>query len=201
MSFFIFSKFSTGDICYFHTQEGKKIYILLKRHLSCRSFNPKFSVLTACFLSSSSKGHLSEGYGQLCSIYLKLLRTKMEYHTKVSLFSKSAGPASHPSQTTPPLPLPPPRAVPSPHTWLGFFGLFFGHAGPWLQHQLLSEAQGLLLWSTGSRARGRRCHKTFGRLVPRPGIEPVSSALEGGFSTSGPPGKSPQPYLIVRFSR
>ncbi|KAK2509858.1 hypothetical protein MC885_007240 [Smutsia gigantea] len=27
-------------------------------------------------------GHLSEGYGQLCSVYLKLLRTKMEYHTK-----------------------------------------------------------------------------------------------------------------------
>ncbi|XP_071304262.1 huntingtin-interacting protein 1 isoform X3 [Agelaius tricolor] len=29
-----------------------------------------------------SNGHLSEGYGQLCSIYLKLLRTKMEFHTK-----------------------------------------------------------------------------------------------------------------------
>uniref|UniRef100_A0A8C6JDA7 I/LWEQ domain-containing protein n=1 Tax=Melopsittacus undulatus TaxID=13146 RepID=A0A8C6JDA7_MELUD len=28
------------------------------------------------------QGHLSEGYGQLCSIYLKLLRTKMEFHTK-----------------------------------------------------------------------------------------------------------------------
>ncbi|XP_045140611.1 huntingtin-interacting protein 1 [Echinops telfairi] len=27
-------------------------------------------------------GHLREGYGQLCSIYLKLLRTKMEFHTK-----------------------------------------------------------------------------------------------------------------------
>ncbi|KAI1231977.1 hypothetical protein IHE44_0007623 [Lamprotornis superbus] len=27
-------------------------------------------------------GHLNEGYGQLCSIYLKLLRTKMEFHTK-----------------------------------------------------------------------------------------------------------------------
>ncbi|KAM8777022.1 huntingtin-interacting protein 1 [Rhynchonycteris naso] len=27
-------------------------------------------------------GHLSEGYGQLCSTYLRLLRTKMEYHTK-----------------------------------------------------------------------------------------------------------------------
>ncbi|XP_039363549.1 huntingtin-interacting protein 1 isoform X3 [Mauremys reevesii] len=26
--------------------------------------------------------HLSEGYGQLCSIYLKLLRTKMEFHMK-----------------------------------------------------------------------------------------------------------------------
>uniref|UniRef100_A0A452UCH7 Huntingtin interacting protein 1 n=1 Tax=Ursus maritimus TaxID=29073 RepID=A0A452UCH7_URSMA len=30
----------------------------------------------------SQKGHLSEGYGQLCSVYLRLLRTKMEYHTK-----------------------------------------------------------------------------------------------------------------------
>ncbi|XP_053750004.1 huntingtin-interacting protein 1 [Panthera pardus] len=27
-------------------------------------------------------GHLSEGYGRLCSTYLRLLRTKMEYHTK-----------------------------------------------------------------------------------------------------------------------
>ncbi|CAH2219767.1 huntingtin-interacting 1 [Pelobates cultripes] len=27
-------------------------------------------------------GHLSEGYGQLCSIYLKLLNTRMEFHTK-----------------------------------------------------------------------------------------------------------------------
>uniref|UniRef100_A0A672IFT4 ENTH domain-containing protein n=1 Tax=Salarias fasciatus TaxID=181472 RepID=A0A672IFT4_SALFA len=30
-------------------------------------------------------GHLSEGYGKLCSIYLKLLITKMEFHIKVSL--------------------------------------------------------------------------------------------------------------------
>uniref|UniRef100_A0A667Z118 Huntingtin interacting protein 1 n=1 Tax=Myripristis murdjan TaxID=586833 RepID=A0A667Z118_9TELE len=28
-------------------------------------------------------GHLSEGYGKLCSIYLKLLITKMEFHIKV----------------------------------------------------------------------------------------------------------------------
>ncbi|KAL4700833.1 hypothetical protein H8959_014837, partial [Pygathrix nigripes] len=35
-------------------------------------------------------GHLSEGYGQLCSIYLKLLRTKMEYHTKEQAKDKCA---------------------------------------------------------------------------------------------------------------
>uniref|UniRef100_A0A8C1HEH9 Huntingtin interacting protein 1 n=1 Tax=Cyprinus carpio carpio TaxID=630221 RepID=A0A8C1HEH9_CYPCA len=29
-----------------------------------------------------SQGHLSEGYGKLCSIYLKLLITKMEFHIK-----------------------------------------------------------------------------------------------------------------------
>uniref|UniRef100_A0A667I636 Huntingtin interacting protein 1 n=1 Tax=Lynx canadensis TaxID=61383 RepID=A0A667I636_LYNCA len=29
-----------------------------------------------------TQGHLSEGYGRLCSTYLRLLRTKMEYHTK-----------------------------------------------------------------------------------------------------------------------
>ena len=31
-----------------------------------------------------------------------------------------------------------------------------------------------------------------GTLVPRPGIEPVSLASEGGCVTTGPPGKSPQ---------
>ena len=30
----------------------------------------------------------------------------------------------------------------------------------------------------------------YGILVPRPGIKPVSSALQGRFSTTGPPGKS-----------
>ena len=93
--------------------DGKKC-ILLKRRPGCRSFDPMFSVLTPCFLSSSSKGHLSEGYGQLCSIYLKLLRTKMEYHTKVSLFNDSASPVSHPSHTTPPRPRPGPSRLLTP---------------------------------------------------------------------------------------
>lgn len=34
-------------------------------------------------------------------------------------------------------------------------------------------------------------------LVPRPGIEPVPPAEEGGSSTSGPPGKSPQPTFLT----
>ncbi|XP_075761137.1 huntingtin-interacting protein 1 isoform X2 [Pelodiscus sinensis] len=44
----------------------------------------KDSVRNKNELSDMSRmwGHLSEGYGQLCSIYLKLLRTKMEFHTK-----------------------------------------------------------------------------------------------------------------------
>lgn len=35
-------------------------------------------------LLNPPQGHLSEGYGKLCSIYLKLLITKMEFHIKVS---------------------------------------------------------------------------------------------------------------------
>ncbi|XP_060612819.2 huntingtin-interacting protein 1 isoform X1 [Anolis sagrei] len=44
----------------------------------------KDSVRFKSELSDMSRmwGHLSEGYGQLCSVYLKLLRTKMEFHTK-----------------------------------------------------------------------------------------------------------------------
>ena len=34
------------------------------------------------------------------------------------------------------------------------------------------------------------CPVACGTLVPQPGIEPTSPALEGGFLTTGPPGKS-----------
>ena len=37
-----------------------------------------------------------------------------------------------------------------------------------------------------------------GILVPQPGIEPVSPALEGGVSTTGPPGRSPLSYFEGR---
>ena len=38
--------------------------------------------------------------------------------------------------------------------------------------------------------RGLSCPVACGILVPRPGIEPTSPALEGRFFTTGPPGKS-----------
>jgi len=39
-------------------------------------------------------------------------------------------------------------------------------------------------------AHGFNCLTACGILVSRPGVEPKSPALEGGFLTSGPPGKS-----------
>ena len=41
-----------------------------------------------------------------------------------------------------------------------------------------------------SWARGLNCPAACGILVPQPGIEPMSPALEGGVLTTGPPGKS-----------
>ena len=45
-------------------------------------------------------------------------------------------------------------------------------------------------------AHGLSCPVACGILVPPPGIEPASPALEGGFFTTGPPGKSPLAFLI-----
>ena len=39
-------------------------------------------------------------------------------------------------------------------------------------------------------ARGLSCPVACGILVPQPGIEPTSPAVEGRFLTTGPPGKS-----------
>ena len=36
---------------------------------------------------------------------------------------------------------------------------------------------------------GLNCPTACGILVPQPGIEPTSPALQGGFLTTGPPGK------------
>ena len=40
-----------------------------------------------------------------------------------------------------------------------------------------------------------------GILVPRPGIEPKLPVLQGGFVTTGPPGKSPHAFLNTCFNQ
>ena len=48
-------------------------------------------------------------------------------------------------------------------------------------------------------ACGLSCPAACGILVPRPGMEPVSPALEGRFLTTGPPGKSRAQFLMRFF--
>ena len=57
--------------------------------------------------------------------------------------------------------------------------------------------QELSLQHTGSLvvAHGLSCPTACGILVPRPGIEPTSPALEGGLLATGPRGKSPRSFL------
>ena len=57
--------------------------------------------------------------------------------------------------------------------------LAVAHAG------VSSRARGLVV-----AVQGLRCLGACGILVPQPGIEPSSPALEDGFLTPGPPGKS-----------
>jgi len=62
-----------------------------------------------------------------------------------------------------------------------------------LQHAGLSCCGTWVLERAGGSivsVHGLSCPKTCGILVPHPGIEPMSLALEGGFYTTGPPGKS-----------
>ena len=46
-------------------------------------------------------------------------------------------------------------------------------------------------------ARGLSCPVACGILVPRPGIEPASPSMEGGFFTTGPPRKSLSNKLLI----
>ena len=48
--------------------------------------------------------------------------------------------------------------------------------------------------------RGLSCPAACGILVPQPGIKPASPALEGGFFTTGPPGKSLFGFLKKKFT-
>lgn len=62
------------------------------------------------------------------------------------------------------------------------------------------------MYHVGSRARGLssgvvqiRCSMARGVLVPQLGVEPMSLALQGEFSTSKPPGKSPSRFFFFYF--
>ena len=89
-----------------------------------------------------------------------------------------------------------------------FAGAFIYEPGATLQFQCegFSLRWPLVLWSTGSTesASFSNCG-TQAQLprhmwdLPRPGIQLTSSALEGRFLTTGPPGKSPYyPFVVCR---
>ena len=61
----------------------------------------------------------------------------------------------------------------------------------------------LSLWHVDSvvAASGLSCSVAYGILVPWPGMEPVSLALEGGFLTTGPQGKPQVGLLTCRTVR
>ena len=88
---------------------------------------------------------------------------------------------------------------------------FFDCSGSWLLCGL-SPVAGRRLWGTRTSvttaprllsldaevvALGLSCPMVCGVLVPRPGIEPVSPALEGGFLTTGPPRKATPPCFLT----
>ena len=74
------------------------------------------------------------------------------------------------------------------------FIYLFGCIGSQLQHEGSSlRLVGLLMWGTDSLAvaYGLICSESGGVLVPQPGIQVTFPALQGGYFTTGPPGKSP----------
>ena len=64
-------------------------------------------------------------------------------------------------------------------------------------HRLLSRCGAQAPEYAGSVVTMRElsCPTACEILVPRPGIEPMSPALEGGFLTTGPPGESQEKFL------
>ena len=66
--------------------------------------------------------------------------------------------------------------------------------GAWLPE---CELQQFGLAGSLAAARGLSCSEARGILVPPPGIEPPSLALQGGLLTTGPPGRS----LMAKFKR
>ena len=60
----------------------------------------------------------------------------------------------------------------------------------WCTGFYLVVVQGLENAGSVAVVCGLSCPWAYGSLVPQPGIQPMSPALEDGFLTTGPPGKS-----------
>ena len=76
-----------------------------------------------------------------------------------------------------------------------FLIYLFGCVGSWLQHTgsfFLDAQVSLVVGRVGSVVAVSQlsCPNACGILVPQPGTEFMFLALEGGFITTGPPGKS-----------
>ena len=63
-------------------------------------------------------------------------------------------------------------------------------AALWLRH-----AGSRVHAGSAAAKRGLSCPMACGILVPQPGIKPTFSAVEGGYLTTGPPGKSLNVYM------
>ena len=63
----------------------------------------------------------------------------------------------------------------------------FSSSGMWASEHVVSVVVALRL----------SCSEAYGILLPQPGIEPASPALQGGFLTTGPSGKSLRRYSLL----
>ena len=89
--------------------------------------------------------------------------------------------------------------IKSGNTFLFLFFLIYYLLMYWL-HPVWVAAHGIVCWGVRfSLAVVRRlsCPAACGILVPQPGLEPASPALQDGFLTTGPPGKSPRNTFLT----
>ena len=69
----------------------------------------------------------------------------------------------------------------------------------WLCQALVAACKVFIEFGVGSADLAHRlsCSIACGILIPRPGVEPVSPALAGGFLSTGPPRKSLETVLSL----
>ena len=73
------------------------------------------------------------------------------------------------------------------------------HGGSFIVMHGLSKCGAWALEHSGSLTAGHRlsCPEACGILVPQPGIQPTSPALQGRFLTSGPPVNSQEHFILT----